>query len=285
MDGDRVDYQEYRQAWKQNPKDHILSRMPLHLDIELNTTCNRQCSFCPNHSKYARYPPKMNGEMEWSLYKKIIDEVSEKGVCSVKLCFRGEPLLYENLPLAIMYAKKRGIMDVSINTNGLLLDRAMSMDLCMSKLDLLILSDYSDPLQEHTLKILNCIKNTFKFTKPKIIIHSNNTKKWQGMGEVVEMMIHDYNSGEECFDRKEFECEQLYQRLVVLFNGNVKMCCSSVDFLDGIIGNIHENTIEELWNGEYMTYMRWCHREHIADLIKSCRFCPGFITYKGVGGR
>lgn len=277
-----MNYQEYRQALKQNPRDHILHRLPLHLDIELNTSCNLHCTFCPNHSKKARYPPKIEGEMDWALYKKVIDEASEKGICSVKLCFRGEPLLYDKLVLAVMYAKKHGIMNVSINSNGLLLDRAMIMDLCLAELDILIVSDYGHPKQEHNLTLLKDMKALFKFKKPKVIIHSNNPLKWEALGdEVVEMKVLDYNSGEECFERKEFECKQLYQRLVVLWDGTIKACCSSVDFPDTVIGNVKENTLEELWRCEYMSYLRWCHREHVVDLIKSCRFCPDFINYRG----
>ena len=275
-----MDYTEYRQAWKQNPKDKILHRVPLHLDIELNTDCNLQCSFCPNHSKHAKYPPPKHQEMSWKLYKKIIEEASEKGVYSIKVCFRGEPLLYDNIALAVMYAKKHKIPYVSMNTNGLLLDRPMIMDLLLSDLDLLILSDYGNPLQEHNLKILKEMKDTFKFKHPRVMIHSNSPNKWEGLGEVVEMKVYDYNSGEECFERKEFECEQLYQRLVVLANGDVKVCCSSIEGKDLVIGNVSESTLEELWSCEYLTYLRWCHREHVVELIESCRKCPAFIEFR-----
>ena len=53
-----------------------------------------------------------------NLYKKIIDEISIMEVPSIKLNWRGEPLLHPNIFECIDYAKKKGILEVIINTNA-----------------------------------------------------------------------------------------------------------------------------------------------------------------------
>ena len=47
-----------------------------------------------------------------------LDEISEMGVPSIKLNWRGEPLLHPKLCDFISYAKNKSIIDVSINTNA-----------------------------------------------------------------------------------------------------------------------------------------------------------------------
>lgn len=263
-----------------NPKKHVVSKFPLHLDIELNTDCNLACEFCPNHSKNARYPPKERIHMQWDLWKRIIDEGVEKGLCAIKLCFRGEPLLYKFLPEAVFYAKNQGIMEVILDSNGLLLERAVLIELMLGGLDQFILSDYGFELQVKKAKLIQSNKKLLHFDNPRLIVKTTTPEKWEGIAdEVRKPILHDYNSGEECFEDSDFECEQLYQRLVVLANGDVKVCCSSVMFEDGIIGNIAEDSIEELWNGEYMKYIRFMHQNHRANMIKSCRYCPGLIEF------
>lgn len=263
-----------------NPKKHKIERMPLHLDIELNTDCNLKCNRCPNHSPKARYPPEAEIQMDWEIYKKVIDEAAEKGVCAIKLCFRGEPLLYDSLPEAVYYARDNRIMEIILDSNGLLLTSVIIIRLMLSGLNIFILSDYGYEKQVENAKLILKMKELLHFDIPKLIVKTDTPEKWEGIAdEILPVIIHDYNSGEEYLEVSDFECEQLYQRLVILADGRVKVCCSSVMFEDTIIGDVHDDTIEDLWNGEYMRYIRFCHENHRSHLIKSCRFCPGLIEY------
>ena len=56
--------------------------------------------------------------MSEDLYKKIIKETIDMGVPSIKLNWRGEPLLNPKLSKMISYAKENGILEVLINTNA-----------------------------------------------------------------------------------------------------------------------------------------------------------------------
>ena len=78
--------------------------------------------------------------MNFELYKKIIDTAVKWKVPSIKLNWRGEPLLNPKLPKFINYAKTKGILEVSINTNATNLDKKRSNELIDSGLDLIIYS-------------------------------------------------------------------------------------------------------------------------------------------------
>ena len=60
--------------------------------------------------------------MSMELFNKIIKEIKSLEIPSIKLNWRGEPLLNPNLIQMIKLAKKNGVIDVSINTNATTLD-------------------------------------------------------------------------------------------------------------------------------------------------------------------
>ena len=94
------EYKEYRTKWKVNPLIFDAGEFPLHLDIEVNTSCNLRCPMCFQSSFKI---PQL--EMKPEIVKALIDEGVEHGLCAIKLNYRGEPLLYTHLIEIIEYAK------------------------------------------------------------------------------------------------------------------------------------------------------------------------------------
>ncbi len=109
-----------------------LDYAPLRLWIEVTNRCNLQCVICPNSERTAF------GDMEFSLFKKIIDEVSPI-VHEVKLFLGGEPLLHPEIFAMIAYAHNHGVL-TEIHTNGTLLDQDRSRGILDSGLDVLSIS-------------------------------------------------------------------------------------------------------------------------------------------------
>ena len=133
-------FQLYRTNWKSNPinayKDNNFENyLPLCLDIETASICDLACPHC--FREYIITPDKI---MNFELYKKIIDTAVKWKVPSIKLNWRGEPLLNPKLSKFINYAKNNGILEVSINTNATNLDEKKSNELIDSGLDLIIYS-------------------------------------------------------------------------------------------------------------------------------------------------
>ena len=87
-----MNYDEYRKAWEEAPIKKEIRRVPIHLDLEVTTKCNYRCIMC-EHS----YNPPKPQDLDVKLAKKIIEEFAEKGGCSIKFCYLGEPLLYDDL--------------------------------------------------------------------------------------------------------------------------------------------------------------------------------------------
>jgi radical SAM protein with 4Fe4S-binding SPASM domain len=86
---------------------------PIAVKIDLSRTCNYKCSFC-FHSQLE----DKKGQMDFDLYKRIIDELYSLGIREVAPFFFGESFLNARLPEAIKYAKDVGMEYVFLTTNG-----------------------------------------------------------------------------------------------------------------------------------------------------------------------
>ena len=97
-------FKEYRRRWHENPTNFIVDGFPIHLDIESTNACNLRCPFCA--TTFGNWGPHRKGLMDLSLFKKVIDEGVENGLCSIKLSLRGEPMLHPQLYEMVRYAKE-----------------------------------------------------------------------------------------------------------------------------------------------------------------------------------
>jgi len=127
-------YKEYRQSWT-NPIKRSNLNTPLSIDIETASVCNLACPHCSR--EYIITPDKV---MHEDLYKRLIQETVSLNVPSIKLNWRGEPLLNPKLGKMIEYAKEQGILEVLINTNAVSLTEEKAEELIESGLDVIIYS-------------------------------------------------------------------------------------------------------------------------------------------------
>ncbi len=86
---------------------------PRSVKIELTSDCNYRCGFCAH-----RLRMKKTDEMDFGLYKRLVDEMLAAGVEELGVFFIGESFICSWLPDAIRYAKTRGMPYVFITTNG-----------------------------------------------------------------------------------------------------------------------------------------------------------------------
>lgn len=95
------------------------SAFPRTVLIDNTNACNLRCSMCdhPNIKKYRKIQV-----MDVELYRKIIDEVAaENPQTRIWQIFFGDPFMCRDMPWRIKYAKDKGIKDVVLNSNGVLM--------------------------------------------------------------------------------------------------------------------------------------------------------------------
>ena len=288
-----AEYNEYRRCWMENPSRFILRDFPMHLDIESTSRCNLNCTFC---DKLPLLKEEEFGDMDIRLYKKIIDEGAEHNLWAVKLSYRGEPLLHKDIAEMVAYAKKKGILDVYFNTNGMLLDKTMCEKLIDAGLDRISISvEGTDPraferervgaqfdiILKNTDALLELRKKR-GLSHPKVRIQTINfpdsdfneyKEFWSAHSDEVAAVDYKDESNRKQGIEYDWACPQLWQRMTIEWNGAI-MPCNNDDLHHLVIGNAKENTIYKCWHNQKVENMRNLHHRGQSHKVAACDGCP-----------
>jgi radical SAM protein with 4Fe4S-binding SPASM domain len=301
----------YREAWRQAQHLEVLPDFPLHLDIELASSCNLKCSMCWQ----ADGLDAPMGTMKDDLFKRIIDEGMANGLCAIKLQSRGESLLHPRIGALARYAKEAGVMDVQLTTNGTLLDKRGKLDgLLTSGMDKLIFS-IDDAHDESALEIYGpermpdvraAARKTIRrraelglerpvvriqtFAPPGMTQEERLAQIRAEFPDADEFLVNqlwnsktDEDSLAGLSDEFDFlPCSYLWTRMVVYWNGDVTTCCRDYNCTMKL-GNVRESSIRDLWLGPRMTAYRRAHAHDQRHTMDICAHCDVATRRKGSG--
>lgn len=289
------EYGEYRRKWFDHPKKRIAGEFPLNLDAESTNACNLKCVMCSRN-----FMAEQIGFMDMGLFKKIVDEGAMYKLPSLKLNFRGEPLLHPKLPKMVKYAKDKGILEVQFNTNGLPLTEKKSEELIEAGLDRIIFS--VDGATKETYEKIRAgsnfdtvVSNIRKFVeirdgmglkRPCVRVQMVKMKENEHeVEEFIKTWIDVANrvavtTKREPFEKgagrtrklEHFTCPQIWQRMVVLWDGDVVMCCGDWH-AEYVLGNAKKTSLHELWQSEKLNMARETQAEGRFDDIPVCSKC------------
>ncbi len=112
---------------------------PFVLLIDPSNLCNFRCNFCPTgHKDLIRKTGRYQGNLNFDLYKKIIDDLSEysEPIKVLRLYKEGEPLVNPHFPEMIKYARdSKKVSRIDTTTNGALLNPLLNKKIIESGLD------------------------------------------------------------------------------------------------------------------------------------------------------
>lgn len=108
--------------------------VPFIINIDPSDKCNFQCKFCPTGDRklMKNTPGRDHGIMDFSLYKKIVNDICEfeKPIKVLRLYKDGEPLLHPRFPEIVRYAKKkRCAKRIDTTTNASLLNPQKNLEI------------------------------------------------------------------------------------------------------------------------------------------------------------
>lgn len=209
------------------------------VEIETINRCNNDCSFCPAN-RNADIRPVM--KMEQWVFEKIIDELADMDYRGrISLFSNDEPLLDNRIFDFLSYARKKLPNAYhSLFTNGILLTDD-KFDKLVNLLDYLRINNYNDDLELD--------KNI-----QKIVENNHDEKKCQVMIEVrkknqVLMNRGGLSPNNEIYYHYNSACILPFVQMVIRPDGGVSRCCQDV-YGNETLGNVKDNTIQEIWNGE-----------------------------------
>jgi radical SAM protein with 4Fe4S-binding SPASM domain len=291
-------YLYYRYRYDIYPKIKKLDNFPPCVQIEPTSICNYRCVFC-----YQTDPLLTQGRhghmgmMTFNLFKEIIDQIVGN-IEAVTLASRGEPLMAKNITSMLEYLSGK-FLGLKINTNASFLTEEKAHAVLAAEPNTLVFSaDASDKELYSKLrvngnldkvisniKMFNKIKNKH-YPKSRTITRVSGVrfKNEQNFSEIEkfwnsyvnQVAFVQYNPWETVYSSPKNDisehCSDLWRRTFIWWNGVVNPC--DVDYRSILsVGNIENETLSQIWQGDKYNTLRTQHSTESRCKISPCSGC------------
>lgn len=272
--------------------------------VETQFGCNAKCVFC-QYPQVADILPR--GKMSLATFEKIAKECAGRGVERFILCLDNEPLMDATLADKYAVLKKYcpesvcnlttnaslltpekieqliggGLVDelfLSINGNSKdVYEKIMVLpfEKVMKNLDYFCKWLREHPLIKQALRVrVNTVKT--RLVAPEV---PAMTRRWEAEG--FEMHVIDMDNRGDQLDmgavgemaqeemKPNTTCRRPFHTLVLTWEGQAVICC--VDYKREVkLGNVHEQSVYEIWNGPWATQLR---KEYLAQDFTNLPTC------------
>jgi len=270
--------------------------------IDNCNACNLRCSMC-DHKNMKNY--RKVQLMDFELYQKLIDEIAiENPKARVWEIFFGEPFLCRDMARRVKYAKSKGLQDVVLNSNGVMMSEKRAKAVIQAGLDAMYVG--IDAFTEETYNKIR-VGGDFKKAVENVIRYRDLLGEY-GNGEqklFVQFVVGDINE-DEVNDFKVFwkekrisvkirpkvswaglvdatnlaknekiirkPCYWLMRTINICADGRIAFC--SVDVHCRVTcGNVNTATIKEVWQGKLRQYRTLHKQDRFDQLPEMCRKC------------
>lgn len=281
-------------------------KFPKRLTIEFTNCCNLECTMCPRHSTESDL-----GYMSLALYNKIIEEARQQTPVALVPFFRGESLLHPKFFEMIEIARRSGIAPIQLATNATLLNDRISTNLIKSGIDFISFSLDIDKNNYETTHIRGnyekvigniedfiAIREQMTAKKPEIQISTvETTENRHGMHAFVEhwinkverVRVYPQHSGNGAYGQLRYHCElpnlqkrlpckKVFTDMVIYWDGTVAICNHDWSRKE-YIGNVCENSIQEIWVSNEYEEIRNRHLEGKLENDQTCKDCDHWKMY------
>jgi len=285
----------YRIASGYLKRKAIVQGLPREITIELTNHCNLRCIMCPR-SKMTRE----KGFMDFTLFKKIIDEVKDYAEV-IDLDMFGESTMHPKVFEMVVYCRSNGLKTV-LHSNLSYKNGKFSQKLADCGLDMLIVSvDGATKQSYESVRVGAEFENVIKN------IEVLGKKKKKNPFIVVQMIYMEQNKHEvkRFFDFWRYRktdsvrirpyenldqgktglnaltlknrlrskpCFGIWYKMNVAWNGDVLLCCNDYDGIS-VLGNSESATLREIWNNDTYALLREKHALGQRADIPLCRNC------------
>ncbi len=282
------DFRSYRSAWLRAEAGQR-PPTPLHLDVDVTCACNLSCPMCPAGSTRHSFPNFIKGRrLAEELYQKALREAESFNLPSIRLGMTGEPLLIDDIHQWVAEAKAAKIIDISLITNGQLLDEGLIPKLIKSGLVRLMVSidaataetyarsrpggDWQRLMSnlEAFIKIraelgrglpllrLSFVEMNFNYLEKELFVEKFgpladylSIQRYQNIFKQADTDFAPPKAEKKAPAKVENpgQCLEPLTRLALLADGSLFPCCSDFARL-APLGHLAETTLLTVWNSE-----------------------------------
>lgn len=275
---------------------------PERVIVELTNNCNFSCVMCPR-----QYMRDSVGFMEFSLFKKIIDELARYPKTIITPFFRGESLTHPQVIAFMRYIRKKTNARVLLATNAASLTPSVSRVLLKCNIDFISFSvdtidaDVYKAIRHDNIEtIMNniqafiTIKRNLKLKKPEIQVSAVDTRRsHKGLKRFVSYWLRyvdrvriypehsdkgKFGSLKDAGFAKRYPCFKPLTECAICWNGDVGLC--NHDWNHPLkLGNIYNASIADVWNSKEYNKVREAHYRVSFPGNIPCKYCDHWAMY------
>jgi radical SAM protein with 4Fe4S-binding SPASM domain len=308
-----VEKQDGQVERQETPSEHIerrlmnpmqaLNKFPKYFLIETTNTCNARCIMCG-----IDFDKKAKQIIQDDLYERIADEIGQYSdhVEKVMPYLDGEPMIDKKLPERVAKMKAVGVKNVNIASNASLLTDKMGRRLVEAGLDEIYIT--LDSMKKDVYEAIRVrldfdivFENILRFIKLRDTLNPNLRIRMQMVlqelnytegvafesfwrdklgpnDQVVLQKAHNWANAVDVMsfgdeqDVNALPCIALWGTFVIHVNGDAALCCMDTE-TKHFLGNIWEESIEQIWNGPKIAEIRAKHLENRRHEIEICNGC------------
>ena len=224
------------------------------VNVELTSRCNKQCAMCGRRKIERDYPELAKwGDMDYEMVKAIATQIPAGVVCQFH--DNGEPLIYPLLGQALKLFRNH---IRCLDTNGTaLIEKAEEI---IDSLETITISTFEgDDESSEQYKLVKEFLALKGKRKPNVIIrmlgHVAFEDYYRRMGVLVAKRQFHSPMGNSDYKRQPTIpeigiCINALSHLSIKRDGTVSMCVTFDPHRQGVIGNIKDTSLDELWNGQ-----------------------------------
>ncbi len=251
------------------------------INIELTNRCNKNCWFCGRRERENRDPSIIDtyGDMDLKIVKKISQQIPNGVV--VQFHNNGESLLYPSFGKAVSYfdGKIKNVV-----TNGKLL--LYKYDEIVENLDTISISVIeNDPEADEQYKIIKEFIDKKKDKLPQVIIRCNgdvqDIERYKKLGVTIAYRQLHSPLGSFNYVKRQPTipevgiCWDFLHHLAINKDGDVSICVRFDPERAGVLGNINDSSLLQLWNSDKRTEwlkLHMCGKRNQVPLCSKCEF-------------
>jgi MoaA/NifB/PqqE/SkfB family radical SAM enzyme len=266
------------------------TRWPEIVQIESTNLCNAKCVFCPRDEML-----RPQGIMDLALFQKVADECAALGIGHIRMHNYGEAFMDRQLVEKVRYAKRLGIPEVGLISNGSLITEAAARGMVDAGLDAINISVDAagkDVFERSRLglnydKVIANVERLIRIRdeagkrRPKLILsfvrQDNSTEEqafiahWRTKADKIHITdLHNWAGTLNHDSDVNFPCYRPWLTFTVLWDGRVSLCCADFDGQE-ILGDLRTSTIREVWNSGPYLRARRAHLDHGGPAV--CQSC------------
>lgn len=286
-------------------RSEAASQFPQMVVCGMSFVCNARCIHCPNAA--TDFKATLKGKdriMPWEVFRKVADQCAEHEHTLVRLSSAGEILTHPEAIEMIEYLMdKKKDKNVALTTNGALLDSEKAQRLLKSGIRSIEISvDAADKETYEQIReglnfetLLTNVKELVRLrdeggyeTRLMVSVIEQDLNRdnleeiktfWDELVDVVLVrkllafggLIERKHRAEE-YMPSDVPCPFLWERVLVDPSGNVRGCVNDI-MGRGIVGNILEKPLADIWQGELLNKWRDMHLNGEREAVPVCEDC------------